>query len=127
MSLLQRVMSNLIVALRPSVNMHIKEILQMLRRYKYSSLQVTSVTLHRQMIRHVTPMVTTVFLWQVMMLAKLVKIKRYRIEVAVCLFNCVTDIENFALKLWECVHTSDDELFLIMTSISFEFQAFHGC
>jgi hypothetical protein len=35
-------MSNLIVALRPSVNMHIKEILQMLRRYKYSSLQVTS-------------------------------------------------------------------------------------
>jgi hypothetical protein len=42
MSLLQRVMSNLIVALRPSVNMHIKEILQMLRRYKYSSLQVAS-------------------------------------------------------------------------------------
>jgi hypothetical protein len=44
MSLLQRVMSNLIVALRPSVNMHIKEILQMLRRHKYSSLQVTSST-----------------------------------------------------------------------------------
>lgn len=41
MNLLQRVMSNLIVALRPSVNMHIKEILQMLRRYNYSSLQVT--------------------------------------------------------------------------------------
>jgi hypothetical protein len=40
MNLLQRVMSNLIVALRPSVNMHIKEILQMLRRYNYSSLQV---------------------------------------------------------------------------------------
>lgn len=39
--LLQRVMSNLIVALRPSVNMHIKEILLMLRRYSYSSLQVT--------------------------------------------------------------------------------------
>jgi hypothetical protein len=38
--LLQRVMSNLIIALRPSVNMHIKEILQMLRRYNYSSLQV---------------------------------------------------------------------------------------
>ena len=41
--LLQRVMSNLIVALRPSVNMHIKEILLMLRRYSYSSLQVTLV------------------------------------------------------------------------------------
>jgi hypothetical protein len=40
MNLIQRVMSNLIVALRPSVNMHIKEILQMLRRYNYSSLQV---------------------------------------------------------------------------------------
>jgi hypothetical protein len=37
------------------------------------------------------------------MLAKLVKIKRLRIDVAVCLFNCVTDLENFALKLWECV------------------------
>jgi hypothetical protein len=42
-SLFQRVMSNLIVALRPSVNMHIKDILQMLRRYCYSSLQVTLV------------------------------------------------------------------------------------
>ena len=40
---------------------------------------------------------------QVMMLAKLVKIKRLRIDVAVCLFNCVTDLENFASKLWECV------------------------
>ena len=40
---------------------------------------------------------------QVMMLAKLVKIKRLRIDVAVCLFNCVTDLEKFALKLWECV------------------------
>ncbi len=37
------------------------------------------------------------------MLAKLVKTKRNRVEVAVSLFNCVTDIENFALKLWECV------------------------
>jgi hypothetical protein len=35
------------------------------------------------------------------MLSKLVKIKRHRIEVAVGLFNCVTDIENYALKLWE--------------------------
>jgi hypothetical protein len=43
--LLQRVMSNLIVALRPSVNMHIKEILLMLRRYSYSSLQVTLMRL----------------------------------------------------------------------------------
>ena len=42
-NLFQRVMSNLIVALRPSVNMHIKDILQMLRRYCYSSLQVTLV------------------------------------------------------------------------------------
>jgi len=38
-----------------------------------------------------------------MMLAKLVKIKRYRIDIVVCLFNCVTDMENFTLKLWECV------------------------
>jgi hypothetical protein len=38
-----------------------------------------------------------------MMLAKLVKIKRYRVDIAVCLFNCVTDVENFTLKLWECV------------------------
>ncbi len=36
------------------------------------------------------------------MLTKLVKTKRYRVEVAVSLFNCVTDIENFSLKLWEC-------------------------
>jgi hypothetical protein len=35
------------------------------------------------------------------MLTKLVKTKRYRVEVAVSLFNSVTDIENFALKLWE--------------------------
>lgn len=125
MSLLQRVMSNLIVALRPSVNMHIKEILQMLRRYKYSSLQVTSWI--NGLTHDTTPMVTTTFHWQVMMLAKLVKIKRYRIEVAVCLFNCVTDIENFAMKLWECVHASYLEIFRIVTCISFVFQAFHGC
>jgi hypothetical protein len=96
MNLLQRVMSNLIVALRPSVNMHIKEILQMLRRYNYSSVQVIS-----KIICYVIVSMTTVLYWQVMMLAKLVKIKRHRIELAVGLFNCVTDIENYALKLWE--------------------------
>lgn len=96
MSLLQRVMSNLIVALRPSVNMHIKEILQMLRRYNYSSVQVIS-----KIICYVIVSMTAVLYRQVMMLAKLVKIKRHRIELAVGLFNCVTDIENYALKLWE--------------------------
>ena len=45
-----------------------------------------------------------------MMLAKLVKIKRYRIDVAVSLFNCVTDIENFALKLWEYVHACTNNI-----------------
>ncbi len=96
MKLLRRVMSNLIVALRPSVNMHIKEILQMLRRYNYSSLQVFAIA-----VCCVIAFILTMFLFQVMMLAKLVKIKRQRIEIAVSLFNCVTDIENFALKLWE--------------------------
>jgi hypothetical protein len=41
-----------------------------------------------------------------MMLIKLIKNKRYRVEVAVGLFNCVTDIENYSLKLWECVMKS---------------------